>query len=455
MVSVGLILHEVPAVISYTTRNSNSPIPLERQLVDRLRMADKIDFRRLMAQQHQDVIEYIEAGGGQWDTREIPATGRSYFRIRAPTRYGNKLVDILPAISFPFGFWYPGRELTDGDLEGVAEFDSLIDLNLSECGVTDDGMVHLLELSSLESLDLSYTAISNHGLAQLSQIKTLNSLCISFTRITSEGLKSLASFEALRWLDISTLDITDEVADVLANCPDLTTLRVSVYPLTAYAIAKIGRISSLRSLELVHGDLTVDQIHSLRQFNHIDIGFLAKRMSDNSIRTLACLSNLTSLDVINAKQLTDRGFQHLMFLRRLESLTLREPDMTARGLNGIYRFQALRHLALHGDAFFDTSMEYIVQLGELTYLDLTWDKVTDAGVQKISMLQHLQYLNLSHTAMTDKCLDVLIDLPALSWLRTWGVAISDEGRCRFEQARRDCEVEWDYWWVRRSGESSI
>lgn len=134
-------------------------------------------FIRPMGQPGAEWSEY-EKGPGHFD---IPSSNEIYLRV---------------------------KNIDDDDLyslvkvlNGVA---NLTTLNLSENRkVTDVGVSRLSGLPELIRLNLSSCGITNQGLAHLEALKRLKQLDISFcNRITDEGLRKLKSLTQLEFLDI-------------------------------------------------------------------------------------------------------------------------------------------------------------------------------------------------------------------------------------------------------------
>ena len=86
----------------------------------------------------------------------------------------------LVAISFESAFWFRNDNFvrySDADLSEllvvVPRYKSLEGLNLHRSPVKDQELVYLAAMTNLRNLDLSDTGITNEGLVHIAQIKSL------------------------------------------------------------------------------------------------------------------------------------------------------------------------------------------------------------------------------------------------------------------------------------------
>jgi hypothetical protein len=99
-------------------------------------------------------------------------------------------------------------------------------LLLTKTGVTDEGLKYLRGMN-LQTLDLSSTKITDNGLAQLAQFDFphLKEIALERTRVTNEGLMHLANFKRLEWVSIAGTKVTKEGTRRLkAKLPEVTFL---------------------------------------------------------------------------------------------------------------------------------------------------------------------------------------------------------------------------------------
>jgi Leucine-rich repeat (LRR) protein len=161
-------------------------------------------------------------------------------------------------------------------------------------------------------------------------------------------------------------------------------------------LERIGRINSLRKLNLAHTKIT-------------DVG----------IGHLKSLENVVELNLYYAEYITDTSLAHLRGWKRLEVLNLRGVRLTS---------QAFEHLS---------------QLTTLRSLDISFTEVEDDGVEQLSSLTKLEDLAIGGNRLSGSALSSLKLLPALRRLDVggmqrvdsgrWGLALSDENLSRLSE----------------------
>ena len=143
-----------------------------------------------------------------------------------------------------------GRRITDAELPKITAISENVNLILSFCPITDDGLstlegrhnIRCLALNgtkvtdqgikhlrgmNLQLLDLSATKITNAGLANLGELDfpSLKELSLDHTAITDEGLAHLARFKNIEWLTITGTKTTkDGIRHLKAKLPQATVL---------------------------------------------------------------------------------------------------------------------------------------------------------------------------------------------------------------------------------------
>lgn len=81
--------------------------------------------------------------------------------------------------------------ITDGQLEIIAQLTNLKILYLNNTAVTDTGIANLSALKMLTYLNLVNTAVTDSGLKDLEKLKNLKRLFLFQTQVTSAGVKNL------------------------------------------------------------------------------------------------------------------------------------------------------------------------------------------------------------------------------------------------------------------------
>jgi hypothetical protein len=106
-----------------------------------------------------------------------------------------------------------GRKNPDADndlLRQLSGFPDLRRLELTHCGITDEGLQHLPTFAHLEALELSYSSVADDGLPYIGRLNSLTSLNLGHTRVTGRGFHRLAELERLEVLILTLTPIRDK-----------------------------------------------------------------------------------------------------------------------------------------------------------------------------------------------------------------------------------------------------
>jgi hypothetical protein len=116
--------------------------------------------------------------------------------------------------------------VTNDGLSALAGKNNIRCLSLAKTGVNDDGLKHLRGMN-LQSLDLTATKITDSGLATLGEcdFPRLKEIALEHTSITDAGLMHLANFKNLEWVSTAGTKVTKHGRDHLkAKLPEATIL---------------------------------------------------------------------------------------------------------------------------------------------------------------------------------------------------------------------------------------
>ena len=126
-----------------------------------------------------------------------------------------------------YGYSRQNPDADDGLLRRLRGFPELRRLELSHCGITDNGLRHLPDLPLLETLELSYAPVTDDGMPYVGKLKSLKRLDLAHTRVGGRGFHRLARLEQLEFLNLTYSPVRDQA---LSSIKGIQGLRgVSVY----------------------------------------------------------------------------------------------------------------------------------------------------------------------------------------------------------------------------------
>lgn len=209
----------------------------------------------------------------------------------------------------------------DSHLTKWSEFPELIDLNLDSCSnVSDSSLRHLASVApNLQRLNLSDCAISDVGMVHVAKFKQLTHLDLFYCQITNRGLKCLSALHNLHVLSIDSRDVTDAGLMHLQNLKQLVQLDLFSSHITDRGCLYLSRLTSLESLELCGGgigDAGCELLSRLVQLQHLNLS----QNEDITNQGIAHFKNLQQLRSLNLSQTSVTSAMPLVSLKELQSL---------------------------------------------------------------------------------------------------------------------------------------
>lgn len=125
----------------------------------------------------------------------------------------------------------------------------------------------------------------------------------------------------------------------------------------------------------------------------------ADQITDNSMKNVARLKNLTAIDLTDCVQISDEGLKPLTKLRNLHKLMLDRTQISDQGLKSILEMEQLTVLSLTQTRVTNKGLALIAQMHNLNNLSLNYlPQVKGKGIEQLKNL-HLQYLFLKGTKL--------------------------------------------------------
>lgn len=294
---------------------------------------------------------------------------------------------------------------------------SLKELSLFHCQISDTALVHISRLKALERLTLHWTQIEGSGLVHLSDLTSLKNLVLAKTLITNESLSHLQNMTWLKELDLYDTEIGDLGLSYLRGLLSLERLSLGnidrsfgISPITDSGMTHLKALTALKDLRLYRTHIT-------------DAGF-------------AHLSNLTALEGLDLtdSKITGKGLGQLSRLSPLRWIGLNNTYVTGSGIVNLKSWATtLEDLQLRDTPISDVDLSHLVSQKKLKWLTLSNTGITDAGLIYLSRIESLESLYLDNTRITDSGLMALRDLPNLSRISVMNTGVTNEGLERFKQ----------------------
>ncbi|MCX7424590.1 MAG: hypothetical protein NTW96_03015 [Planctomycetia bacterium] len=134
---------------------------------------------------------------------------------------------------------------------GLANLESLEDLNLDGTAIDDAGMAYLRPLRQLSRLDLSHTAVTGRGLRELRHLPNLSILRLSGPAITDLAMCELEGLSNLDRLELGSVKVSGQGIAELGRLPKLSHLRLFNEDINDEDLRQFEKLKSVQSLELL------------------------------------------------------------------------------------------------------------------------------------------------------------------------------------------------------------
>jgi len=197
------------------------------------------------------------------------------------------------------------------------------------------------------------------------------------TDMAEASWRAIGTITALETLQLKGPMAVPEVGwrAISSNLKKLYVYRVG---LSDSAMASIGRLSKLETLEILHVEGHEPEAEWIRDLS----GLRQLRLAGSGIR--------------------DRVLLHVGDLSRLEHLGLNKTEITDAGLEALERLSNLRSVFLDGTAVSGRGLRHLRFNKELAHVHLERAPVTDAGLSGVRELTSLRTLHLTGTRVTDR-----------------------------------------------------
>ena len=172
----------------------------------------------------------------------------------------------------------------------------------------------------------------------------------------------------------------------------------------------------------------------------IELNKLGPKVTDADLARLRGLSELHTLELHEASEVTDVGLAHLANSPKLEFLVVTKGKVTGTGL---IHTKNLNQLVLGWCPVTDEGLKRVGELPRLQGLSLNYSAVTDAHLAHLKGLTELYRLELGSTQVTDAGLEHLAGLAKLtSLIVSHNPKVTEAGVQKLAKTLPECTIIW-------------
>jgi len=285
--------------------------------------------------------------------------------------------------------------VTDKLVAAIAQLPRLEEVRLAGTPITNKSIDKLAARDELEEIDLAETAVTDANAAALFKLPNLRILRLDKTSVSDAGLASPSV--TLVELYLSSTKVTDAGLAILDGTPKLEALGLGHTAASDATIARIAKLSALRTLVLSGTRADQAVLVELGKLKELERLYLDESRADASL-VMALHGRPLRVLHIAATNVTDEAASSLGSLSQLEELTIGDTRLTPQVAANLTAWPRLRTLSLLGLEITDAQLPAIAKARRLERLDLSATDVTDPT--PLAALPNLRELGLSSTKLS-------------------------------------------------------
>ena len=183
-----------------------------------------------------------------------------------------------------------------------------------------------------------------------------------------------------------------------------------------------------------------DALEASQTGDYKEIYLWEKQIDDDDIRQLAALTELHSLAIPHAKNVTSASMGIIAMIPGLQNLDLAGTSIDNEGLIPLRNHPTLTRLVLNETRVSDEGLATVATIPNLNTLELYRCFITDEGCRHIGRMRNLVKISLDTTPVSDRGLVHLYPLANLRRLQVGDTNVSEDGKRTFQRRMPNVEI---------------
>lgn len=322
----------------------------------------------------------------------------------------------------------------------LAEFKTL-----QPAEITDDALARVTSqpaaASAITELEIHGDKVTAVGVQYLAAMPNLASLILKCPSMHPDALARLGGITSLKSLGIGATQANDAVVESVASLPGLESLDLSSTPVTPAIGTSLSRISNLQVLNLGYTVVDDTTVAGFARLPIRELDLSRTRITNASLAIIRKIGTLESL-VVPFCGVTGAGFQGYG-ASGLKLLNVGETPFGLDGFVAIKGMKSLENLNVYAAGLIEhKSADVFGTFPSLKILNAGGNGVTDAGMEVFFKgLKKIEELILSsNKSISDRGLSYLVGLKTLRILDVRDTACSANGGQALKQKLKECEI---------------
>ena len=247
-------------------------------------------------------------------------------------------------------------------------------------------------------------------------------------RISSRGMPYIALQKHAVSLHLEDTKVKDSDLTYVSEMPKLERLYLDNTDVGDVGLKHIAGLSSLHKISLKGTSVTDAGVKSLQKLSLSEINLTGTRISGESVSTAAGFAKLKFLALGAFSPKGSRNLAALAAAKDLESLDLRDNQITREDLADVAQIAGLKKLCLANSKIEDGAIQSLKPLKSLTDLDMSFTDMTAPMIAEIGQLPALNTIDAKSSGIDDNNLALLAEtLPNLRHLDLRDTVVTEKG----------------------------
>ncbi|WKA04579.1 hypothetical protein VitviT2T_022601 [Vitis vinifera] len=293
-----------------------------------------------------------------------------------------------------------GKELGELSKLEFSSFPSLVELNLSACGLNGSIPHQIGTLTQLTYLSLGLNNLTGELPLSLANLTQLEVLSFYSNRLHGSILPEIGKMKNLTVLDLGNNNLTGVIPSSFGNLTNLTFLYLDGNKISGFIPPQIGKLKNLRFLYLSSNGLHGPIPPEIGKLKNLEVLYLFYNKLHGLIPPE--IGNMKKLIFLNLRSNNLTGVIPSSFgnLTNLNSLTLRGNQISGFIPPEIGYLLNLSYLDLSENQISGFIPEEIVNLKKLGHLDMSNNLIRGKIPSQLGYLKEVEYFNLSHNNLS-------------------------------------------------------
>ncbi len=262
-------------------------------------------------------------------------------------------------------------QITELDLRGTAE------------ALTNAGLMLVAELPNLQSLNLSRRPVSSEAIAAIGKKTMLREIDLTGSPVDPSVAESLQTLSHLQTLKLDATAAGDGAVHAVSSLP-LETLSLQGTPLTDAGLEEIGRIQTLKSLDVGRTQVTGVGFRALKKLDLVKLNASVTRFGVEGLINLRGMKSLEELHLFSAGIVEQPKAKVFGTMPNLRILILGGNQITGPGMHELFKgLKSLEELHLYKTKVNDYGLSALITCRNLKLVNVEETLCSIRGAQEL------------------------------------------------------------------------